>query len=152
VFDHGISIYATAGTGAATLWNDAELSAPNAATVERPDQITIGSKQRCGGMAVGDRCNSRSSSEVPALRFGFLTSYTPDTGRYEFGPTVFTDAGTYNISLNLWLELSNSDHHLMWRSSWQKRSSSSQRYRFDNRRTRSRYTGGNRHATECANG
>lgn len=126
VFDHwigGIRIDATSGTDAVALWNDAEISSPNEASIDLPDQITIGSKTalRWNGLGRPVQIAIVYATNVPALRFGFLTSYAPDNGSYEFGSSIFTDAGTYTISLTRWLDLSNSDHSLTWQSSWQKK-------------------------------
>ena len=126
VFDRwisGIRIDATAGTDAAALWSDADLSTPNAASIGLPDQITLGSKTalQWNGLGRPVQIAIVYATNVPALRFGFLMSYAPDNGSYEFGPSIFTDPGTYTISLNRWLDLSNSDHSLTWRSSWQKK-------------------------------
>ncbi|MBP9087295.1 MAG: hypothetical protein KBG15_14325 [Kofleriaceae bacterium] len=127
VFDHwisGIRIDATAGTDAAALWNDAELSTPNAAGIELPDQITLGSKTalRWNGLGRPVQIAIVYATNVPALRLGFLTPFwAPDNGSYEFGPSVFSHAGTYSIGLTRWLDLSNSDHSLTWQASWQKK-------------------------------
>lgn len=126
VFDHwigGIRIDATSGNDTAALWSDAGLSTPYEASIALPDQIAVGEKTALHWDGQGRPVFIAIvyASDVPAVRFGFLTTYTPDTGSYEFGPSIFTDAGTYTISLNRWLDLSNSDHSLTWRSSWQKK-------------------------------
>ena len=117
------SIDASSGTDTAALWSDATLSTPYEASIALPDQIAVGEKTALHWDGQGRPISIAIvyASDVPALRFGFLTAHTPDTGIYEFGPSMFTDDGMYTISLYRSLYLHNSDHSLNWSSSWQKK-------------------------------
>ncbi len=60
------------------------------------------------------------TTNVPAVRFGFLLGYKVETGTLDIDGTTFSDVGEYNIALIRLLEYRTADasqqFHLSWAS------------------------------------
>jgi hypothetical protein len=121
-----IRVEATTFDAQSAIWSNRVNFTPTEMNVQFPNEMTVGSKPSLtwDGQGRPVKTHIVFATSAPDVWVGSLEAFGTDDGIFEFGPSVFSNVGTYTIGLSRHLEhfteSFDDNLQLTWISSWQK--------------------------------
>jgi len=117
-----LDLDATSGADRVTVSTHSAISTPDETNVVLPDVIVLGSSYTMTWRSQEyAEASVLFTTNVPAVRFGFLMALKPDSGALKLETSLLNPAGVYNIALYRDITLESDGHVMIWGSNWQKK-------------------------------